>query len=214
MVALAYPMNFGPIESFLLRLLKLVAQIEDVWVVEGHMVPVATEHNQMVLENYARVPVSRRRALAFHMVNLCITRPFAPHNRRTFIISHWPTHRLSFTHLLVIAIEVRSIVVLDQERSLHMIWSWRIQTDLLIILERLSLLQERQSIHRANAARSCTWLLGCTALVLACISGLTIEISDRSIEFWVEVVSVRACLGTITILARHATIRIQAVLLL
>ena len=120
--------------AIILHLSKFIRNIENVGVVEWHMMPIATENDQVVLENYSRVAISCRRALALHVVNLGVTLCLPHHGRSILITAHGHPcghgashHCLALSHLLVVLVEVRSFVILDQERSFHMIRGWRVK---------------------------------------------------------------------------------------
>ncbi len=98
--------------------------MENIAVVEGHMVAIASEHNKLVLENDTGVTVTCSRSLAFNMVDLSFT--LSTHHWGAFLIAHGTSHSLPFAHSLVIAIKFAVFVVLDQEGSLHAITSWRV----------------------------------------------------------------------------------------
>ena len=86
----------------------------------------------------------------------------------------------------------------------------------MIVLERLSLLEESQGVHRSDTACGCAGFFRCAAFILSCVGRFTVKFGDGAIELGVEIVSVRASLGTISRLPSHTAwdVRIEAVLLL
>ena len=130
------------------------------------MVPVTPENDQVILEDDSSVSISRCWPLTFHVINLRFTRSLPSHHRRSIRVAHGPTHSLSFAHLLVIAVKVRGVVVLDKERLLHVVGSRRVEADLSIILERLSLLKQCKCIHGAYTSHRSTRVLLCSGTIL------------------------------------------------
>ena len=53
--------------------LQLVTQVEDIAVVEWHVVAITSEHNQLVLEDHSCVAVASCRSFAFDVMNLSVT---------------------------------------------------------------------------------------------------------------------------------------------
>ena len=96
------------------------------------MMPIATKDDQMVLVNHSRVAISCRRALALNVENLGVALRFPHHGRPVLKTAHGHPpcshgaahHSLALSHLLVVLVEVRSVVIFDQERSLHVIRRW------------------------------------------------------------------------------------------
>ena len=116
-----------------------VCQVEDVAIIERHVVAVTTKDEQVVLEDDSCVSVSCRWSLTLDVENLCVL--VSANHRRETIRLRSSTHSLPLAHLLIVLIEVASIVVLDQERTLHVFRSWRVESDLALIFQTLSLLQ-------------------------------------------------------------------------
>ena len=112
--------------------------MKDIAVIEGHMVTIPSKHNKLILEDHARVSVTRSRPFALYMMDLGVT--LAAQHRRAFRVPHGPTHCFSLAHCLVICVKLAVIMVLNQEGSLHVVARRRIQTDLTLILQTLSLL--------------------------------------------------------------------------
>ena len=104
--------------------MDLVAEVEDVGVIERHVVTVASEHDQVVLEDHASVAISSRWSLSLHVEDLVVIG--ATEHRRAIVHAHGPAHCLSLAHLLVVRVEVARVVVLDQERALHVVRSRRV----------------------------------------------------------------------------------------
>ena len=94
-----------------------VGEVEDVAIVEGHVMTVATKDKQVVLEDNSGVTISSSRSLSLHVEDLSIL-VLALH-RRDAIVLHRCAHRLSLSHLLVVLIKVAGVVIFDQERALH-----------------------------------------------------------------------------------------------
>jgi hypothetical protein len=103
--------------SFVRDVVHLVGQVEDVRVVERHVMTVTAKDDEVLLEDDARVAVARRGSLALDMVDLgvCETPSAAHHGRLPVVEAHGTAHGLSLAHLVVVLVEVRRVVVLDQE---------------------------------------------------------------------------------------------------
>ena len=81
--------------------------------------PVATEDNHVILEDNARVSISGRRPLALDVADLRVAG--AAQHWAAVLIAKRVAHSLSLTHLLIVSVEVAGIMILDQERALHVI---------------------------------------------------------------------------------------------
>ena len=112
--------------------------------------PVATEDNHVILEDDARVSISGRWSLALDVADLRIT--CATQHWRAVLVAKRVAHSLPLTHLLIVSVEVAGIMILDQERALHVIRRRRVQSDLTFVLQALCLLQQGQSVHGTHAA--------------------------------------------------------------
>ena len=66
---------------------NFIRQIENVAVVEGHVMTVATKDKQVVLEDNSRVTISSSRSLSLHVEDLSIL-VLANHRRDAAIILH------------------------------------------------------------------------------------------------------------------------------
>ena len=145
-------------------MLHLVAEIEHVAVIEGHVVTITTEDNKMILEDHACVTVPGNRPLPFDVEDLGLVRT-AHHGRavrvtRSTVIP--TTSGLSLAHVLIVGVVIRGLMILDKEGLRHSVRCRRIQPDLTLVFERLSLLQESESIHWSHSSLSCalTLLIG------------------------------------------------------
>ena len=65
----------------------LIRQVENVAVVEGHVMTVATKYKQVVLEDNSRVTIPSSRSLSLHVEDLSIL-VLANHRRDAAIILH------------------------------------------------------------------------------------------------------------------------------
>ena len=61
-------------------MLHLVAKIEDIAVIEGHVMAITAENKKMILEDHARVAVPGSRPLPLHVEDLGLVRS-AHHGR-------------------------------------------------------------------------------------------------------------------------------------
>ena len=59
---------------------------------------------------------------------------------------------LPLTHLLIVGIVIRGLVVLDKEGLRHAVRCRRVEPDVTLVLERLCLLQKSESVHWSHAA--------------------------------------------------------------
>ena len=103
--------------------MQLVTQVEDIAVVEWHVVAITSKHNQLVLKDHSCVAVASRRPFAFDVMNLSFTLS-AEHRRSSIVKTHGTTHCFSLAHHLVILVKVAGVVVFDQERALHVVTCW------------------------------------------------------------------------------------------
>ena len=124
--------------------------------------PVATEDNHVILEDDARMAVPGRRSLALDVADLRIT--CATQHWRAVLVAKRVAHSLPLTHLLIVSVEVAGIMILDQERALHVIRRRRVQSDLTFVLQALCLLQQGQSVHGTHATLICALPLFVAAL--------------------------------------------------
>ena len=99
--------------------LDLIAQIEHIRVIEGHVMAIAAENNEVVLEDDACVAVSGGWALTLHVEDLGFS--CAAHHGGPLRVAHRPSHGLALAHLLVVLVEVGGIVILDQVGPLHLV---------------------------------------------------------------------------------------------
>ena len=52
-------------------------------------------------------------------------------------------------------------MVLDQKRSLHVVRSRRVKSDVTLVFKRLGLLEESEGVHRANTSSGSVFALFC-----------------------------------------------------
>jgi len=97
--------------------LDLVLQVENIAVIEGHVMPVTTEYYQVTLKDDASVTIPGSWPLALHMEDLGVLIP-ADRRRGAIHHAHAAAHSLTLAHLIVVCVEAAHIVVLDQERAL------------------------------------------------------------------------------------------------
>ena len=57
----------------ILHLAKFICEIEDIRIVEGHVMPITTEYDQVFLKDHSRMAISRRRSLPLYVENLCVS---------------------------------------------------------------------------------------------------------------------------------------------
>ena len=169
--------------------LDLIAQVEDVGVIEGHVMAITSENNKMVLEDDSSVAVSGCGTLALDMEDLGLGCVAAHHRRLTVVEAHSTAHGLPLAHLLVILVEVGGVVVFNQERALHVITGGRVESNLSLVLETLRFLKKSQSVHWSDAS-----LGRCLALLGSRVVAFETLLSDRSLvlEWGVEIGAHRA----------------------
>jgi len=98
--------------------------VEDIAVVEWHVMAITSEHNQLVLKDHSCVAVASSRSFAFDVMNLSFALSAEHWRSSTVVKAHSSAHSFSFAHHLVILVEVAGVVVFDQERTLHVVTCW------------------------------------------------------------------------------------------
>ena len=105
-------------------ILQFVGDIENIRVVERHMMAIATKDNQVFLVDDAGVAISSSGTLTFDVEKLDILLVRVAEHWRAICIFHWTSHCLSLSHHLIVLIKVRLIVVFDEEGALKLGGSW------------------------------------------------------------------------------------------
>ena len=107
--------------SIQMLMLHLIAQIEDVAVIEWHVMSITTKDKKMILEDHACVTVPGSRPLPLHVEDLGLIR--SAHHRRAVRVTRSTVipaaGSLSLAHLLIVGVVIRGLMILDKEGLRH-----------------------------------------------------------------------------------------------
>jgi len=171
---------------------------------------ITSKHNQLVLKDNSCVAVTSCRPFAFDVMNLSFTLS-TEHRWSSVVEAHGSSNRFSLAHHLIILVKVAGVVVFDQERTLHVVTCWWIQSDLSFILETLSFLKQCKCVHGPDT--SCTSALTLFVCRLVSLLHRVLLLRDRALKFkwWIQILAGRACLRRVACILSHWEPRSQTV---
>ena len=133
---------------------------------------VASENDHVIFEHNTCVTISSCWSSSLHVgkCHFLAWSSYARWHSLVIFTSHSTTHVHSFfLHLLIVYIEVRSVVVFDEERILHGHWRWRVEFDLPVVVEWLCLLELSKHIHVSKGLALVSLpVAGCLRLLICC----------------------------------------------